>query len=136
MTKGFFRRTWNRYSKLGKGRKKKRVWRRPTGRDNKIRERRKGYPARVSIGYSGDKKLKGKINNKTPVLVNNVKEMERINENQIIIIGKIGKRKKIELIKMAREKSIPIYNIRKEKQEDKNELKKEEGIGSKVPESR
>ena len=37
----FLRRTWSRYSKLGKRRKKKQVWRKPTGRDNKMREKRK-----------------------------------------------------------------------------------------------
>ena len=38
----FKRRIWNRYSKLGKKRKKKQVWRRPTGRDNPMREKKRG----------------------------------------------------------------------------------------------
>jgi ribosomal protein L32E len=37
----FLRRIWSRYSKLGKKRKKKQVWRKPRGRDNKMREKRK-----------------------------------------------------------------------------------------------
>ena len=59
--KKFLRRTWNRYSKLGKRRKKKQVWRRPTGRDNKMREKRRGYPAVVSLGYRKEKNTRGKI---------------------------------------------------------------------------
>ena len=60
----FLRRISNRYSKLGKRRKKKQIWRRPTGRDNKMRERRKGYPARVSVGYKGENALRGLIKEK------------------------------------------------------------------------
>jgi len=37
--KKFLRRTWSRYSKLGRKRKKKQKWRKPTGRDNKMREK-------------------------------------------------------------------------------------------------
>ena len=52
----FLRRTWSRYSKLGKQRKKKQIWKAPKGRDNKMREKRKGYPAVVSIGYKKPQK--------------------------------------------------------------------------------
>ena len=121
MTKGFFRRTWNRYSKLGKGRRKKKVWRRPTGRDNKIRERRKGYPARVSVGYGGNGKSKGRIKDRIPFLVNNFRDMEKVGENHIIIIGKTGKKKKTELIKLAGEKNVPVYNAGKDKTEEVKE---------------
>jgi len=53
----FLRRVWKRHSKLGRGRKKKQVWRKPTGRDNKMRERKKGHPSVVSIGYRSEKKI-------------------------------------------------------------------------------
>ena len=66
----FLRRTSNRYSKLGRKRKKKQVWRKPKGRDNKMREKRRGYPAVVSIGYK-----KGK--HKTQIIINNVKDLEK-----------------------------------------------------------
>ena len=48
--KKFLRRTWDRYSKLGKGRKKLQKWRKPSGRDNKIREKKKGHSRLVDIG--------------------------------------------------------------------------------------
>jgi len=105
--KKFFRRTWSRYSKLGKGRKKKQKWRRPTGRDNKMREKRKGYPKKVSIGY------------KTPVgkklvLVKNVLELEKTKTKKVTI-GKVGRKKKIKIAKKAKEMKISIQNLNVEK---------------------
>jgi len=127
MTKKFLRRTWSRYSKLGKGRKKKQVWRKPKGRDNKMREKRKGYPAVVSIGYKKDTKSQGKIKERQPIIVKNLKELENAQKNQIAIIGKIGKKKKIEIAKIAKEKKIQIYNLNVEKFLKKNiKPKKEE----------
>jgi large subunit ribosomal protein L32e len=107
----FVRRIWSRYSKLGKRRKKKQIWRKPTGRDNKMREKRRGYPAVVSIGYSKNKKIKGKIQGKEPVIVSNVGDLEKIKKNQIIILGRMGKKKKIELVKKAKKKDLEIYNL-------------------------
>jgi large subunit ribosomal protein L32e len=107
----FLRRTWNRYSKLGKGRKKKQVWRSPKGRDNKMREKRRGYPVVVSIGYKKGEELRNVAENKKIVLIKNLKELERIKENEIAIIGNIGKKKKIELVKKAKEMKIKIHNL-------------------------
>lgn len=107
----FLRRTWDRYSKLGKGRKKKQKWRRPTGRDNKMREKRKGYPLVVSIGYKKDKKIKKKI----VVIVRNTRELEKVKKDDIILIGKVGKKKKIEIAKKAKDKKIQIRNLNVEK---------------------
>ena len=56
----FLRRQAARYAKFGNGKGKKAKWRKPTGRDNKMREKRKGYPAVVSIGY-GTPESKAKI---------------------------------------------------------------------------
>lgn len=111
MAKKFLRRIWGRYSKLGKRRKKKQIWRKPTGRDNKMRERRKGYPAVVSIGYKQDKKVRGSIKNKTPILIQNVKDLESIKKNEIVIVGNVGKKKKIEIVKKAKEMKIEIHNL-------------------------
>ena len=56
MRKKFLRGKWRTYSKLGKGRKKKQKYRKPKGRDNKIRERKKGNPKKVEVGYKKQKK--------------------------------------------------------------------------------
>jgi len=111
----FLRRVGNRFSKLGKGRRKKQKWRRPTGRDNKMREKRKGYPAIVKIGYKQDVKTRGEIKAKKPIMIMNVNDLEKIKKNEIGIIGHMGKKKKIELAKIAKEKKIKVYNLNSEK---------------------
>ncbi len=107
----FLRRVWNRYSKLGKGRKKKQIWRSPKGRDNKMREKRRGYPVVVSIGYKKGEELRNVVEDKKIVLIKNLRELEKVKDNEIIIIGNIGKKKKIELVKKAKEMKIKIHNL-------------------------
>lgn len=119
VTKRFLRRNWNKHSRLGKGRKKKQVWRKPKGRHNKMREKQKGYPACVRIGYKQEEKEK-------TVLINNLKELEGIKAKESIILGKMGKRKKIEMVKKAQEKGIHISNVNTKKFLEKNEKKKKE----------
>jgi large subunit ribosomal protein L32e len=130
----FLRRSWDRYSKLGKGRKKKQKWNKPTGRDNKMREKRKGYPAVVSIGYRTEKESRGKIKNKTPKMVRNLNDLKKIKEQDIIILGKIGKKKKIDVVKMAKKNKMEIANLNIEKflkKIEKDSKKKQEKNGGK-----
>ncbi|MEK6875303.1 MAG: eL32 family ribosomal protein [Nanoarchaeota archaeon] len=107
----FIRRNYKRHPSIGKGRKKKHIWRKPKGRDNKMREKRRGYPATVSIGYGNSRKLKGKINEKTPIVVITLKDLEKIGKDSIAILGNIGNKKKIEIVKKANEKKIEIFNL-------------------------
>ncbi|MAH03467.1 50S ribosomal protein L32e [Candidatus Pacearchaeota archaeon] len=102
----FLRRNWNRHSKLGKRRKKKQVWRNPKGRDNKMREKRKGYPKVISIGYK-----KQKTENKQIPIIKNIKDFEKNKKIKEITIGKMGKKKKIEIAKMAKDLKIKISNL-------------------------
>lgn len=115
MPKKFLRRGWDRFSKLGKGRKKKQKWRNPNGRDNKMREKRRGYPKVISVGYKKDKDLRGTLDEKKPIIVLNIFDLEKLGKNEIAIIGKVGKKKKMEIAKFAKEKKIKIYNMNTEK---------------------
>jgi len=119
----FLRRIWKKYSKLGKKRKKKQVWRRPTGRDNKMREKRRGYPAVVSVGYKTDKTVRGKIEEKNPITINNLKDLDKVKKNEIIIIASVGKKKKLDIVKKAKEKGLVVYNVNTIKFLKKNKLK-------------
>ena len=121
----FLRHTSHKYSKLGLRRKKKQIWRRPTGRDNKMREQRRGKPALVAIGYSTDKKQRGKINNKTPVIINNISQLQNFKKENIILLGKIGKKKKLEIVKKAKEMKLEIYKLNIDKFIKMNEKKVE-----------
>ena len=112
MSSKFMRRVWNRYSKLGKGRKKKQKWRKPKGRDNKMREKRRGYPVVVSIGYGTKKTERGKIENKIPMTVKNLNDLKKAQaEKASIIIAKVGMKKKIEIAKEAHKHGVKISNL-------------------------
>jgi len=111
----FLRRSWYRFSRLGKGRRKKQKWRNPTGRHNKLRKKRKGYSAVVSIGYSGNRKMRRKIEEKIPKIIYNVKDLEKVGKNGIAILGKIGRKKKIEIAKKAKEMKVKINGLNAEK---------------------
>ncbi len=102
--KKFIRRNWTKASRLGKGRKKKQVWRAPKGRHSKTRMKRKGYPVKVMIGFKQTEKEK-------PRMINSMKELKGIEKGEKIIIAKMGKRKKIEIAKHAKEKGIIISNL-------------------------
>lgn len=112
----FLRRTSSRHSKLGRKRKAKQVWRKPKGRHNKMREKRRGYPTVVKIGYR-------KGDHKSLITIHNIKELEKAKEKGIIVVGKIGKKKKIEIAKKAKEKGIKIYNLNVEKFLEENKPK-------------
>lgn len=120
----FLRRIWSRHSKLGKKRKKKQVWRRPKGRDNKMREKRRGYPATVSQGYRKKRNERGKIKDKIPKIVNNLRDLEKIKNENVVIIGKVGRKKKIEIVKKAKEMKLQIYNLKIKKLLKKTEKNK------------
>ena len=110
----FLRRDCARFSKFGNGRGKKAKWRAPKGRDNKMREKIKGHPAVVSIGYRSDKTSRDLIKEKTPVTVMNVADLAKIGENQIGYLGKVGKKNKIQIMTKAKEMKIEFANINAE----------------------
>ena len=119
----FLRRIWSRYSKLGRGRKKKQVWRKPTGRDNPMRQKRRGYPAVVSVGYKTDKKEISKVKGKIPMDVRNLKDLGKVGKNNIIILRNIGKKKKIEVVSKVKEKGLEIANLNINKFLKRNKIK-------------
>lgn len=127
----FIRRNWTKASRLGKGRKKKQVWRAPKGRHNKTRKKRKGYPVKVMVGFKQENKKRNMIKKQKPVMVNNLRELEKIKKGEIAVLGKVGMKKKIEIAKKAKEKGIPIHNLnvnkmlkKIQKKETKQETKK------------
>lgn len=128
--KKFLRSKWRNYSKLGRRRKKKQKYRRPRGRHSKMREKRKGNPPSVRIGYKKSKKGK-----ETEIkIVMNLKELPDLAKGARVILGKIGKKKKIEIVKKAKEYGINVLNLdlekfleKIEKEKRAREKKKEKG---------
>ncbi|MBI2045030.1 hypothetical protein HYT23_03155 [Candidatus Pacearchaeota archaeon] len=107
----FLRRITNRYSRIGLRRKRKQVWRRPTGRDNKMREKRNGRPPVVSIGYRQNRKIIGKIAGRTPITIYNTEDLKKVRNDNIAILGKVGRKNKVKIAKMAQELKVEIYNL-------------------------
>ncbi|MCA9485555.1 MAG: 50S ribosomal protein L32e [Nanoarchaeota archaeon] len=114
MPKKFVRQDVSRYAKLGKNRKKLQKWRKPKGRDSKMRLSMKSYPASPTVGHKSPKKDSGKIDGMTPILVHNTNELLSLTKGQVAILASIGARKKLEVIKLAEEKKIQIINLKGE----------------------
>jgi ribosomal protein L32E len=106
----FTRKDWHKKIKLGSTVKKKRKWRAAKGRQNKIRLGRKGHAQRPKIGWSAAKILKGLIQGKKTMRIENKKQLETVPKGTAIIIASIGKKKKQEIITAAKEKNITIIN--------------------------
>ena len=112
MRKKFLRRNWDKYKRLG-GKKKKQVWRRPKGRHNKMRLYRAGYPNRPEIGMKKAKKLGGKILGMKPVLVRNINDLKKAGRGEIILIARVGKKKRNQILAEAEKLNLNVFNQEK-----------------------
>jgi len=103
--KKFLRCKWRTYPKLGRGRKKKQKYRKAKGRHNKIREKNRGNPRRVEIGYKQKFVKKPEI-----IVVSNVKQLQNLKNKEIKLSG-IGRKKKLAIIEEARKLNLKIINL-------------------------
>lgn len=122
----FIRQDYHKISNLGKGRKKKQVWRAAKGRHSKVRQMHKGRRAMPTIGYRSPKLIRGTTEGKKPVMVYNVHDLMKVGQNDIAIIASVGLKKKIEILKRARELKIQVSNIIEKRLEGKVK-KRDEG---------
>ena len=91
------------------------VWRSPNrSLDNKIRLEKKGYPAKVKVGYRGPKAVRGMHpSGFREVLVYNASQLEGLDPSKyaIRISSTVGRRKRGEIIKKAMELGLRILNL-------------------------
>jgi large subunit ribosomal protein L32e len=106
----FIRRDWHKKIKLGSTVKKFRKWRAAKGRDNKIRLEHKGYSQKPKIGWGNEASSRGLIDGLKVVRVENINQLSEIKKGHGIIIAKIGKKKREEIITKANEMKIKILN--------------------------
>ncbi|RLE84271.1 MAG: 50S ribosomal protein L32e [Thermoprotei archaeon] len=88
-------------------------WKRPKGLDNKIKREKKGFPARVKIGYRKPKLVRGfHPCGMVEALVHNAKELVDLNPDihAIRISSRVGKLKKSEIVKKAKELGFKVLN--------------------------
>lgn len=80
-------------------------WKRPKGRDNKMRESRKGRPPLVSIGYKRRKE------DRKIITAYNVKDLENVGKGSLVILGKVGRKNRMEIVKKAKSMEIVFQNL-------------------------
>jgi large subunit ribosomal protein L32e len=88
-------------------------WKRPTGLQSKMRHQFKGYARRVKQGWRSPSLIRDfhgkgfKI-----VFLNNLKDVETIilKDNEAILIGNVGMKKKLAIAKRAVERNLRLIN--------------------------
>jgi len=91
----------------------KKSWRKPKGIDNKMKEKRKGYPAMVSIGYRGPKAVRGLHPSGYQVVhVANIYELEEIDKETeaVMIKHTVGARKRQMILDNAADLGLKVLN--------------------------
>lgn len=99
-----------------KKRRLSRKWKRPTGLQSKMRHQFKGYNRRVKQGWRSPIAVRGYHGKGVePVLIRNVFELNAVNKDQgIIVSGKVGLRKRIDILKKAEELKLLVLNLKPE----------------------
>ena len=90
-------------------------WRFPRGKHSKVRQMHKGRPALPNPGHGSPAALRGlHVSGLKPVIVSNLNELLKININTegAIISGKVGNKRKLELLNLANEKKITLLNVK------------------------
>jgi len=134
----FLRTNWKKYSKLGLRRKKKQIYRKSKGRDNKIRLKMKGHLRNVSVGFRTEKKKRDLVEGLRVVIVHNLKDLKNIQDGEIGVVAKIGNKKKQELAEYAQKEKIKLINLKPEKflKEIKGKLEEKKKIKEKRQEKK
>jgi large subunit ribosomal protein L32e len=104
-------------------------WRKPKGKDNKMRKQKSGMPAIVKVGYRGPRAARGlHPSGYSDNLVHNTAQLAALDpKKDAARIGRtVGKKKRIEIINKAEELGVKVLNpgnlkskMRKEKERKK-----------------
>ena len=103
-------------------------WRRPRGRDSRMRKKDAGWPKSVSIGYRSPVKVRGiHPSGFEEILIHNTKDLEKVNSKNVVRIGHtVGLKKRLMIIEKANELNLRVLNTRGV---DEDELKESEKNG-------
>ncbi|MDQ3848489.1 MAG: 50S ribosomal protein L32e [Thermoproteota archaeon] len=103
----FIRQESWRYDRLAEN------WRKPKGKDNKMRKQKSGMPALVKVGYRSPRAARGlHPSGYRDNLVYNAAELAKLDPKQDAArIGHtVGKKKRIEIVNKALEMGIKVLN--------------------------
>jgi|ERR671911_471291 large subunit ribosomal protein L32e len=122
----FIRQESWRYDRLAES------WRKPKGKDNKMRKQFSGVPRLVKVGYRGPKKARGlHPSGYTDNLVFNVKDLGRLDPSKDAarIAHVVGQRKRLLILAEARGEGIKVLNPGKEREaQEASEIKSESPV--------
>jgi len=96
-----------RYKRLETG------YRRPRGKDSRMRLQRSGSPPLVKIGYGSPKEFRGlHPSGKKEILVNNIQQLDGLSPETyaIRLSGRLGMKKKIMIYEAAVSKGFKVLN--------------------------
>ena len=88
-------------------------WRKPKGKDNKMRKQKSGMPAIVKVGYRGPRAARGlHPSGYRDNVIHNTAELSKLDpKNDAARIGHtVGKKKRIEIISKSVELGIKVLN--------------------------
>jgi large subunit ribosomal protein L32e len=103
----FIRQESWRYDRLAEN------WRKPKGKDNKMRKQKSGMPAIVKVGYRGPRVARGlHPSGYTDNVVHNVAELLKLDpKKDAARLGHtVGRRKRLDIIAKATERGIKVLN--------------------------
>lgn len=106
----FLRTDWHKKIRLGRGVKKNQKWHGAKGRQNKLRLGRKGRMQRPKVGWGATKEIRNFVDGIKAIRVENVAEVLKVEKNVGIVIGKVGAKKRAEIVAKASELKIKILN--------------------------
>jgi large subunit ribosomal protein L32e len=115
-------------------------WRKPKGKDNKMRRQLSGSPRLVKVGYGGPRKSRGlHPSGYTDNIVFNVNDLTRLDptKDAARIAHVVGQRKRLLILAEARAKGVKVLNPGKEQKaegrpetKETSPRKKQEEAGS------
>ena len=110
------------------------TWRKPKGKDNKMRRQLSGAPRLVKIGYRSPRKARGlHPSGYTDNIVFNVNDLARLDPSKDAarIAHVIGQRKRLLILAEARAKGIKVLNPSKEQKAEEISDTKDTSEGKK-----
>ena len=116
----FRRQEWYMWKRLGE------KWRKPRGRDSKLRVRKRGKGKRVTIGYRVPRDTRGlHPSGLSEVMITNTTELNGLDANKqaVRIAANVGGRKREQILKKAGELKIRVLNPGVKKHEAGQEKK-------------
>jgi len=86
-------------------------WRKPRGKDNKMRIKRSGKQPLVSVGYRGPKEVRGThASGLKEVMISTPGQIDNLENVILRINASVGNKKKIEIVKRAVQSNLKIAN--------------------------